>query len=48
MVIKQVDYDAAETPVSYSVEYHLASAFDFRLLRQGPAPKMRAVSNDRL
>ncbi|WP_256492869.1 GntR family transcriptional regulator [Paenarthrobacter sp. A20] len=42
MVIKQVDYDAAETPVSYSVEYHLASAFDFRLLRQGPAPKTRS------
>lgn len=41
MVIKQVDYDAAESPVSYSVEYHLASAFDFRLLRQGPAPKSR-------
>jgi GntR family transcriptional regulator len=37
LVIKQVDYDAAEMPVSYSVEYHLASAFDFRLVRQGPA-----------
>jgi GntR family transcriptional regulator len=35
-VIKQVDYDAAERPVSYSVEYHLASAFEFRLVRQGP------------
>jgi GntR family transcriptional regulator len=48
MVIKQVDYDAAETPVSYSVEYHLACAFDFRLLRLGPGPKIRPVSNDRL
>jgi GntR family transcriptional regulator len=37
LIIKQVDYDAAENPVSYSVEYHLASAFDFRLVRQGPA-----------
>jgi GntR family transcriptional regulator len=35
-VLKQVDYDAAERPVSYSVEYHLASAFEFRLVRQGP------------
>lgn len=37
MVIHQVDYDASETPVSYSVEYHLAHAFDFKLIRQGPA-----------
>jgi GntR family transcriptional regulator len=37
LVIRQVDYDAAENPVSYSVEYHLATAFDFRLVRQGPA-----------
>jgi GntR family transcriptional regulator len=36
MVIKQVDYGSAENPVSYSVEYHLASAFDFQLVRQGP------------
>jgi GntR family transcriptional regulator len=36
LVIKQVDHDAAEHPVSYSVEYHLASAFDFQLIRQGP------------
>lgn len=37
LVIKQVDYDLDERPVSYSVEYHLASAFDFQLVRQGPA-----------
>lgn len=36
LVIKQVDYDLLEHPVSYSVEYHLASAFDFQLVRQGP------------
>jgi GntR family transcriptional regulator len=34
--IRQVDYDAKGRPVSYSVERHLASAYDFRLLRQGP------------
>jgi GntR family transcriptional regulator len=37
LVNRQVDYDASEKPVSYSVEYHLASAFDFKLLRHGPA-----------
>lgn len=37
LVIRQVDYDVDEAPVSYSVERHLASAFDFRLVRQGPA-----------
>lgn len=37
LIIRQVDYDAAESPVSYSVERHLARAFDFQLVRQGPA-----------
>jgi GntR family transcriptional regulator len=37
LAVKQVDYDLAERPVSYSVEYHLASASDFHLIRQGPA-----------
>lgn len=37
LVIRQVDYDAGENPVSYSVEHHLASAFDFQLVRQGPS-----------
>ncbi|WP_374110857.1 GntR family transcriptional regulator [Paenarthrobacter sp. A20] len=37
LVVKQVDYDQAERPVSYSVEYHLSSAFDFQLVRQGPS-----------
>ncbi|KWR70095.1 hypothetical protein RN04_14720 [Arthrobacter sp. W1] len=36
LMVKQVDYDADERPISYSIEYHLADAFDFRLLRQGP------------
>ncbi|MFK0008933.1 GntR family transcriptional regulator [Paenarthrobacter sp. NPDC090520] len=36
LVIKQVDYDVKESPVSYSEERHLASAFDFRLVREGP------------
>lgn len=37
LVVRQVDYDSDETPVSYSVEHHLASAFDFQLVRQGPS-----------
>lgn len=37
LLIRQVDYDAEERPRSYSVEYHLASAFRFELLRRGPA-----------
>jgi DNA-binding GntR family transcriptional regulator len=36
LLIRQVDYDAAEQPVSYSVEYHLASALTFQLVRHGP------------
>lgn len=36
LVIRQVDFDHAERPVSYSVEYHLADAFNFQLIRQGP------------
>ncbi|MFK0008939.1 GntR family transcriptional regulator [Paenarthrobacter sp. NPDC090520] len=36
LIIRQVDYDPNERPVSYSVEQHLASAFDFQLVRQGP------------
>ncbi|MDF3311274.1 GntR family transcriptional regulator [Rhodococcus sp. T2V] len=38
MVIRQVDYTEAEQPVSYSVEYHLASAFDFQLVRRPASP----------
>lgn len=34
MVIRQVDYTEAEQPVSYSVEYRLANAFDFHLVRR--------------
>jgi DNA-binding GntR family transcriptional regulator len=37
MVIKQVDYDVSERPVSYSLERLLASAFTFQLVRQGPS-----------
>jgi len=36
LIIRQVDYDMNERPVSYSVEHHLAAAFDFQLVRQGP------------
>lgn len=41
LMIKQVDYDASERPRSYSIEYHLASAFRFELLRNGPAQVLR-------
>jgi GntR family transcriptional regulator len=37
MVIRQVDYAASERPVSYTIERNLASAFNFQLVRQGPA-----------
>lgn len=43
LVIRQVDYDATERPVSYSVERHLAHAFDFQLVRQGPFAGGRTV-----
>jgi GntR family transcriptional regulator len=49
LVIRQVDYDAAERPVSYSVEHHLAKAFDFQLVRQGPmhlGPRLSADHED--
>lgn len=35
LLIRQVDFDANEHPLSYSVEYHLASAFKFELIRRG-------------
>lgn len=47
MVIRQVDYDASGHPVSYSVERHLASAFDFRLIRQGPGIPQGMPETDR-
>jgi GntR family transcriptional regulator len=47
LVIRQVDYDAAERPVSYSVEHHLAKAFDFQLVRQGPMHLGPRLSADR-
>ncbi|MDQ8708077.1 GntR family transcriptional regulator [Streptomyces sp. LHD-70] len=37
LVIRQVDYDVTEQPVSYSVECHLASELTFQLVRQGPS-----------
>lgn len=36
MEIRQIDYTEGEQPISYSVELHLASAYDFHLVRQGP------------
>ncbi|MGO7136449.1 GntR family transcriptional regulator [Rhizobium leguminosarum] len=37
LTIRQVDHDTTGKPVSYSVEHHLAEAFDFELLRHGPS-----------
>jgi GntR family transcriptional regulator len=37
LLMQQVDYDSIERPVSFSVEFHLASAFRFELVRRGPA-----------
>lgn len=36
LTVKQVDYDKHENPISFSIEHHLADAFDFRLVRDGP------------
>jgi GntR family transcriptional regulator len=36
LTIRQIDFDADELPVLYSVERHLASAFEFRVHRTGP------------
>jgi DNA-binding GntR family transcriptional regulator len=43
LLLRQVDYDAAEQPVSYSVEYHRASALTFQLVRHGPYPVQAAA-----
>lgn len=36
LLLRQVDFDTHNQPKSLSVEYHLASAFHFELLRRGP------------
>ena len=36
LLLRQVDFDEGNKPISYSVEYHLADAFRFELLRSGP------------
>lgn len=36
LLLRQVDFDEGNNPISYSVEYHLADAFRFELLRAGP------------
>ena len=51
LLLRQVDYDAAEQPVSYSVEYHRASALSFQLVRHGPysvqaAAQVQAAAHD--
>jgi GntR family transcriptional regulator len=36
LTLRQVDFGAGGDPLVYSVEHHLADAFEFRVLRQGP------------
>lgn len=36
--LEQVDYDAAERPVMYSLEWHVPSVFEVRVYRRGPGP----------
>lgn len=36
LYLRQVDYDAAGDPILLSHEYHLASAFEFSVVRRGP------------
>lgn len=36
LVLDQVDFESNGTPILYSKEYHLASVFEFRIVRKGP------------
>jgi len=36
LYLRQIDYDRAGDPVLFSHEYHLASAFEFSVVRRGP------------
>ena len=36
LYLRQVDYDSAGDPILLSHEYHLASAFEFSVVRRGP------------
>lgn len=36
LTIRQIDYDEQGRPVVWSIEHHLASAFEFAVLRSGP------------
>jgi DNA-binding GntR family transcriptional regulator len=42
--LEQVDYDAADRQVMYSLEWHVPSVFEVRVYRRGPGP--RAAEND--
>lgn len=36
--LEQIDYDAADRPVMYSLEWHVPSVFEVRVYRRGPGP----------
>jgi DNA-binding GntR family transcriptional regulator len=42
--LEQIDYDAADRPVMYSLEWHVPSVFEVRVYRRGPGPV--AAEND--
>ena len=41
--LEQIDYDAAERPVMYSLEWHVPTVFEVRVYRRGPG---RIAEND--
>lgn len=42
--LEQIDYDAADRPVMYSLEWHVPAVFELRVYRRGPGPL--AAEND--
>lgn len=36
--LKQIDYDTADRPVMFSLEWHVPSVFELRVYRRGPGP----------
>lgn len=36
--LEQIDYDMADRPVMYSLEWHVPSVFEVRVYRRGPGP----------
>jgi DNA-binding GntR family transcriptional regulator len=36
--LTQIDYDGADRPVMFSLEWHVPSVFELRVYRRGPGP----------